>query len=125
MPPGDSSDELSTAVKRIDIMYDQIVDLNSLLKEMVKANGNRNTQHVVYESKGLGSIAAIFTAISAAVCILCVLFVVVEFNRQNTSHVEDKAKVDGQLRDIAAWQGVFGRDLTAIKTKIDEKEKAH
>lgn len=110
MPPGES-DEVKAAFQRMDVMYDQMVDLNVLLKEMVKAHGNQNKQVVIHRTEGMGSVAIACAAIS----VLCVLFLIIVV-----------VFVDGKLSAIEAWQGVFGRDLTAVHTQLNQKkEKDH
>jgi hypothetical protein len=81
------------------------------LLETQDTGRSAQTQHVVYESKGVGGLQA--AALTA--CFLTYLSLII-FAIWSIF----------QINNLTAWEGVYGRDLAAIKQAIQHpQEKAH
>ena len=107
-------DDRRRDAQRYDAICDQVIAMNELVKELVEKIPQGQTQLVTYRTEGLGAVGII----CAAICALCVVFIVVESVRQESSAVKTEARIDGRLRDLEAWRGVHSTKIQNLESKV-------
>lgn len=118
--PFDDDDPRTEEQRRYDAICDQVAEATRLVRELAAIIPRAGqTQTVIHKTQGLGAAGIV----CAAICVLCVLFVAVEFNRQNTDTIKTQAVIDGRLRDLDAWRGVHSNDIAALKAKVQRLEE--
>jgi hypothetical protein len=87
---------------------DTVLELAKLVKELAHG-GTTNT--IIHKTEGAGSVAIV----SAAVAVLCVLFVIGGAIVMDGEITRSEARVDGRLRDLEAWRGVHATKIQNLE----------
>lgn len=106
---------------KFDALVDQVTDaardlreLTALVEKVISARSESHVQRVVYKTEGMGTVGVI----CAAICALVLVFVVVEFNRQNSNLNRSATELSDRIRDLDAWRGVQANDIAALKAEV-------
>jgi hypothetical protein len=82
-----------------------------LILNLAESVQNGTHQTVVYKHEGAGTVAIV----SAAVAVLCVLFVIGGAIVMDGEITRSEARVDGRLRDLEAWRGVHATKIQNLE----------
>jgi hypothetical protein len=94
--------------KDFDVLIVQMQDLAAAVEKLIERVPQSQTQTVIHKQSGMGATGVV----CAAICALCVIFLVVELNR-----------IDGRLRDLDAWRSVHSNDIGALKADVRQLQK--
>lgn len=101
------TDRRTADVRRMDYLRDQVIEINELVKTLVEKIPQGQIQHVVYETKGMGAIGVI----CAAICGLCVLFLLL-----------GAIFIVPELHDLKAWQDILRKDVAKIQAQQENRK---
>ncbi len=117
-------DDRRRDAQRYDAVCDQVIETHAQVREMstlvmalIENIPKGQVQEVHYKTEGMGTLGVI----CAAVCALCVLFIVVESVRQESNAVKMEARIDGRLRDLEAWRGVHSTKIQNLESAREKK----
>lgn len=99
----DETANVNAAIDKVDVLYDQFVDLNDLLKRVLAANEGRQVQTVIYRHAGVGGLNAAAIVACFATWLGLIVFALYAIP---------------ELHDLRAWRDIHSNDIATLKAKI-------
>lgn len=105
MQPEANEDEENLAAiheahHRVDAMLDAVVDLTTVVKEIVHTQRNSNTQTIVHQGMGMWGIAAIVACFATWVMLIVMYLLIVP-----------------DIHDVKAWQDILRKDVAKLQAE--------
>ena len=96
----DSAHEVSEATRKVDILFDTMVELTAQVRRVCEVSEGRNVQTVIHKSTGMGpwGAAAVVACFATWFGILAILLWTIP-----------------EIHDLRAWQDILRKDVSRIQ----------
>ena len=111
-------DDRTPEVRRLDYATNLVIDLAAAVDKLIQNMPQGNTQRIIYKTEGMGALGII----CAALCVLCVLFVIVGVVVISSDTTKSEARMDGRLRDLQAWNDITRKDIARLQAQQENRK---